>query len=91
MLSDRVQRSSAEARVEEIKGGSVGVVELIQKDGGEGRMISSQGSSSSRCRRTPEIVLQGDHASFRTTSGPPVQWNTATITPLGGEVVIRPT
>ena len=36
MLSDRVQLSSAEAReearVEEIVGGSVGVLELIQKD-----------------------------------------------------------
>ena len=32
MLSDRVQLSSAEARVEKIKGGSVGVFELIQKD-----------------------------------------------------------
>jgi hypothetical protein len=32
MLSDRVEHSSAEARVEEMKGGSVGVFELIQKD-----------------------------------------------------------
>ena len=32
MLSDRVWLSSAEARVEEIKGGSFGVFELIQKD-----------------------------------------------------------
>ena len=30
MLSDRVELSSAEARVEEIKGGSVGVFELAQ-------------------------------------------------------------
>ena len=30
MLSDRVQLSSAEARVEEIKGGTVGVFELSQ-------------------------------------------------------------
>ena len=32
MLSDRVYLFSAEARVEEIKGGSGGVHELIQKD-----------------------------------------------------------
>ena len=31
MLSDRVQLSSAEAPVEEIVGGSVGVFELIQR------------------------------------------------------------
>ena len=30
MLSDRVELSSAEARVEEIKGGSVGVFEVSQ-------------------------------------------------------------
>ena len=32
LLSDRVQLSSAEARVKGIKGGSVGVFELIQQD-----------------------------------------------------------
>ena len=32
MLSDRVQLSGAEARVEKIKGGSVGVFELIHPD-----------------------------------------------------------
>ena len=32
MLSDRVWLSSAEARVEEIKGGSGGVLDLVQKD-----------------------------------------------------------
>jgi len=32
MLSDRVQLYSAEACAEKIKGGSVGVFELIQKD-----------------------------------------------------------
>ena len=31
------------------------------------------GSSSSQHRRTPEIVLLKGHASFRITSGPPVQ------------------
>ena len=31
------------------------------------------GSSSSKHRRTPEIVLQKDHASFRITSSPPVK------------------
>ena len=31
MLSDRVQLASAAARVEEIKGGYVGVFELIQR------------------------------------------------------------
>jgi len=31
MLSDHVQRSSAEARVEKIKGGSVGVFELSHR------------------------------------------------------------
>ena len=30
MLQDRVQRSSAQARAEEIKGGSTGAVELFQ-------------------------------------------------------------
>jgi len=30
MLSDRVQLSSAEARVEEMKGGSVGLLEAAQ-------------------------------------------------------------
>jgi len=32
LLSDRVQLSSAEARVKEMKGGSVGVFELNQSD-----------------------------------------------------------
>jgi hypothetical protein len=32
MLSDRVELSSAEARVEEIKGGSVGVLDLSKKN-----------------------------------------------------------
>ena len=32
LLSDRVELSSAGARVEEIKGGSVGVLESFQKD-----------------------------------------------------------
>ena len=40
------------------------------------------GSSSSQHRRTPEIVLKKDHASFRITSGPPVQ----SIAAAGGRV-----
>ena len=43
MLSDRVYLSSAEARVEEIKGGSVGVVELCLH-GGSARWAYKSGS-----------------------------------------------
>ena len=46
---------------------------LLRRFCGPSRLLGPLDSSSSQHRRTPELVLQKDHASFRITSGPPVQ------------------